>query len=62
MHIYMMSEDVPLERDENGAVLTYIVPMEYFRNEKERMTDVRACVTDVRAPKRNRKGQFTSPN
>ena len=38
----MMSEDVPLERDENGAVLTYIVPMEYFRDEGKRMTDVRA--------------------
>ena len=57
----MMSEDVPLERDENG-VLTYIVHMKYFREEDERLADVRACVKDVRAPKRNKKGQFTSQN
>ena len=58
----MMSEDVPLERDENGAVLTYIVHMKYFRDEGKRMADVRAWMTDVRAPKRNKKGQFTSQN
>ena len=61
MHIYMMSEDVPLERDENGAVLTYIVPMKYFRKEKERMTDVRAWMTDVRATgqERDAQGRFS---
>jgi hypothetical protein len=56
MHIYMMSEDVPLERDENG-VLTYIVPMEYFRDEDQRMTSVRASGLE-----RNEKGQFKRKN
>ena len=50
----MMSEDVPLERDENGAVLTYIVPMKYFRKEKERMTDVRAT-----GQERDAQGRFS---
>ena len=58
MHIYMMSEDVPLKRDENEAVLTYIVPMEYFRKEDERMTDVRASGMQKVKKKRNAKGQF----
>ena len=53
----MMSEDVPLERDENGAVLTYIVPMEYFRGEGKRMTDVRAS-----GPERDGKGQYKRKN
>ena len=54
----MMSEDVPLKRDENEAVLTYIVPMEYFRKEDERMTDVRASGMQKVKKKRNAKGQF----
>ena len=50
-----MSEDVPLERDENGAVLTYIVPMEYFRGEGKRMTDVRARAS---GQERDAQGRF----
>ena len=53
----MMSEDVPLKRDENGAVLTYIVPMEYFRDDHQRMTDVRAS-----GPERDGKGQYKRKN
>ena len=49
----MMSEDVPLERDENGAVLTYIVPMAYFRTEDQRMTSVR-----VSGQERDAQGRF----
>ena len=50
----MMSEDVPLERDENG-VLTYIVHMKYFREEDERLADVRASKS---GQKRDAQGRF----